>query len=109
VRGRPNVVAWLGEKGSGKSLLLEGHTDVVTEGNPAEWTHPPFGADLADGRIYGRGAADMKSGLRRSAISDSRARRPSGAGTLALDRMPRSRGDESAGCGKVWRVAQRSS
>jgi succinyl-diaminopimelate desuccinylase len=61
--GRPNVVAWLGEKGSGKSLLLEGHTDVVTEGNPAEWTHPPFGADLVDGRIYGRGAADMKSGL----------------------------------------------
>jgi succinyl-diaminopimelate desuccinylase len=61
--GRPNVVAWLGEKGSGKSLLLEGHTDVVTEGNPAEWTHPPFAADLVDGRIYGRGAADMKSGL----------------------------------------------
>ena len=61
--GRPNVIAWLGEKGSGKSLLLEGHTDVVTEGNPAEWTHPPFGADLVDGRIYGRGAADMKSGL----------------------------------------------
>jgi succinyl-diaminopimelate desuccinylase len=61
--GRPNVLAWLGEKGSGKSLLLEGHTDVVTEGNPAEWTHPPFGAELVDGRIYGRGAADMKSGL----------------------------------------------
>ena len=60
---RPNVVAWLGEKGSGKSLLLEGHTDVVTEGNPAEWMHPPFDADLVDGRIYGRGAADMKSGL----------------------------------------------
>jgi succinyl-diaminopimelate desuccinylase len=60
---RPNVVAWLGEKGTGKSLLLEGHTDVVTEGNPAEWTHPPFGADLVDGRIYGRGAADMKGGL----------------------------------------------
>ena len=61
--GRPNVIAWLGDKGSGKSLLLEGHTDVVTEGNSAEWTHPPFGADLIDGRIYGRGAADMKSGL----------------------------------------------
>jgi succinyl-diaminopimelate desuccinylase len=61
--GRPNVVAWLGEKGSGKSLLLEGHTDVVTEGAAAEWSHPPFGAELVDGRIYGRGAADMKSGL----------------------------------------------
>jgi succinyl-diaminopimelate desuccinylase len=61
--GRPNVLAVLGEKGPGKSLLLEGHTDVVTEGDPAQWSHPPFGAELVDGRIYGRGAADMKSGL----------------------------------------------
>jgi succinyl-diaminopimelate desuccinylase len=62
--GRPNVLGWLGEKGPGRrSLLLEGHTDVVTEGDPAEWSHPPFGADLVDGRIYGRGTADMKSGL----------------------------------------------
>jgi succinyl-diaminopimelate desuccinylase len=61
--GRPNVVAVLGEKGPGKSLLLEGHTDVVTEGDPALWTHPPFGGDLVDGRIYGRGTADMKAGL----------------------------------------------
>jgi len=62
--GRPNVIGWIGEKAPGrKSLLLEGHTDVVTEGDPAEWTWPPFGAELVDGRIYGRGAADMKSGL----------------------------------------------
>src|SRR5437667_314642 len=61
--GRPNVLAVLGEKGAGKSLLLEGHTDVVTEGDPTQWTHAPFDADLVDGRIYGRGAADMKSGL----------------------------------------------
>ena len=62
--GRPNVIGSLGEKRPGqKSLLLEGHTDVVTEGDPAEWSHPPFGADLVDGRIYGRGTADMKSGL----------------------------------------------
>ena len=61
--GRPNVLGIYGEKGAGKSLLLEGHTDVVTEGDPAHWTHPPFGAELVDGRIYGRGTADMKSGL----------------------------------------------
>jgi succinyl-diaminopimelate desuccinylase len=60
--GRPNVLAWIGEA-SGPSLLLEGHTDVVTEGNAAEWRYAPFGADLVDGRIYGRGSADMKSGL----------------------------------------------
>jgi succinyl-diaminopimelate desuccinylase len=62
--GRPNIIGWLGEKRAGcRSLLLEGHTDVVTEGDPAEWSHPPFGADMVDGRIYGRGTADMKSGL----------------------------------------------
>jgi succinyl-diaminopimelate desuccinylase len=62
--GRPNVLSWLGEKSPGRRcLLLEGHTDVVTEGDPQEWTWPPFGAELRDGRIYGRGAADMKSGL----------------------------------------------
>jgi len=61
--GRPNVLAVYGDKGAGRSLLLEGHTDVVTEGDPAQWTHAPFAADLVDGRIYGRGAADMKSGL----------------------------------------------
>ena len=62
--GRPNVIGWIGEKAPGRhSLLLEGHTDVVTEGDPADWTWPPFAAEMVDGRIYGRGAADMKSGL----------------------------------------------
>ena len=84
VPGRPNVVAWLGEKGSGKSLLLEGHTDVVTEGNPVEWTHPPFGADLADGRIYGRGAADMKSGLAAAMVAATAVKR---SGTLLSGRL----------------------
>jgi succinyl-diaminopimelate desuccinylase len=62
--GRPNILAWVGEKGPGRRcLLLEGHTDVVTEGDPKDWTRPPFAAEMSDGRIYGRGAADMKSGL----------------------------------------------
>jgi succinyl-diaminopimelate desuccinylase len=61
--GRPNVLAWIGDKGDGKALLLEGHTDVVTEGDPAEWTYPPFSGELVDGTIHGRGSADMKSGL----------------------------------------------
>jgi succinyl-diaminopimelate desuccinylase len=61
--GRPNVLASLGDRSAGPTLLLEGHTDVVTEGNAGEWSHPPFGGDRVDGRIYGRGSADMKSGL----------------------------------------------
>jgi len=43
--------------------MFEGHTDVVTEGDPAQWTDPPFSATIRDGRIYGRGANDMKAGL----------------------------------------------
>ena len=61
--GRPNVIALHRGGGKGPTLMFEGHTDVVTEGNPALWTDPPFSAVLRDGRIYGRGANDMKAGL----------------------------------------------
>lgn len=67
--GRPNVVALLPGRRAPASdspfptLMFEGHTDVVTEGDPAQWTHPPFSATIRDGRIYGRGANDMKAGL----------------------------------------------
>jgi succinyl-diaminopimelate desuccinylase len=43
--------------------MFEGHTDVVTEGDPGQWSYPPFSAEIADGRMYGRGADDMKGGL----------------------------------------------
>src|SRR4029077_14599345 len=77
--GRPNVIGSLGEKRPGqKSLLLEGHTDVVTEGDPAEWSHPPFGAELVDGRIYGRGTADMKSGLAAAMVAAAAFQRAGG-------------------------------
>lgn len=61
--GRPNVMAVLDSGRPGKTLLFEAHTDVVTEGDPAAWRHPPFAAELADGRIYGRGACDTKNNL----------------------------------------------
>lgn len=61
--GRPNVIAVLDGDRPGRTLLFEGHTDVVTEGDPASWTVDPFGAELRDGRIWGRGAADMKAGV----------------------------------------------
>jgi succinyl-diaminopimelate desuccinylase len=50
--------------GSGSPhLVFAGHTDVVPPGDEAAWTHPPFGADIADGMLYGRGAADMKGAV----------------------------------------------
>lgn len=48
---------------SGKHLLFAGHTDVVPPGDVAAWTHPPFGAEIVDGLMFGRGAVDMKSGI----------------------------------------------
>ena len=92
--GRPNVLAWVGEA-SGPSLLLEGHTDVVTEGNAAEWRYAPFGADLVDGRIYGRGSADMKSGLAAAMIAAAAIKR-SGArlgGRLVVGALVDEEGD----------------
>jgi succinyl-diaminopimelate desuccinylase len=59
--GRPNLVADLGEGEGG--LILEGHTDVVTPGNKGLWRYPPYGAVVEGGRLYGRGACDMKGGL----------------------------------------------
>ena len=48
---------------SGPHLCFAGHTDVVPVGDVAAWTHDPFAADISGGRLYGRGAADMKSGI----------------------------------------------
>jgi succinyl-diaminopimelate desuccinylase len=61
--GRPNVIAVVEGGHPGPALMLEGHTDVVTEGDPAAWTHPPFAGEIDGGRLYGRGAADMKAGV----------------------------------------------
>ncbi len=48
---------------AGRSLILNGHVDVVPAGDPANWRYLPWQATLADGRVYGRGALDMKGGL----------------------------------------------
>lgn len=56
-----NLYAVIGE--GSPHLCFAGHTDVVPPGDEAAWTHPPFAAEIADGRLYGRGAADMKGGV----------------------------------------------
>lgn len=48
---------------TGRSLILQGHIDVVPEGPADMWTHPPYAAVIRDGWMYGRGAHDMKSGV----------------------------------------------
>ena len=61
--GRPNVVGVVDGGEPGPTLLFEGHTDVVVEGPREGWSVEPFGGEIRDGRLYGRGSADMKAGV----------------------------------------------
>lgn len=61
--GRPNVCARLRGAGAGRSLLLNAHIDTVPVDAPDTWTHPPYGGEIVDGRLYGRGACDDKAGV----------------------------------------------
>ena len=61
-KGRPNIVARLKGSGRKRPLLIMGHTDTVNV-DPAKWTHPPFGAVVADGYVYGRGTLDDKDNV----------------------------------------------
>lgn len=59
---RPNLVARLPGRGEAPGLVLQGHVDVVTTANQ-DWQQDPFGAELIDGTVWGRGSLDMKSGV----------------------------------------------
>ena len=60
--GRCNFIARLRSERPGPRIVLSGHLDTVPVGN-VPWTHEPFSGKLVDGRLYGRGAVDMKGGL----------------------------------------------
>ena len=61
--GRPQLAARVAGRGGGRSLLLNGHIDAVSAEPKELWTSDPFAAEVRDGRIYGRGIADMKGGV----------------------------------------------
>ena len=92
--GRPNLVAdKAGDED--RSLILCGHIDVVPVGDPRRWNVDPFGGEIKDGRLYGRGAIDMKSGVA-ACIAASRAIRRAGidlVGRLSIHTVV----DEEAG------------
>ncbi|UWQ22192.1 succinyl-diaminopimelate desuccinylase [Jannaschia sp. W003] len=60
--GTPNLFARWGERGA-RTFGFNGHTDVVPVGDAEAWTRDPFGGEIADGWLHGRGATDMKSGV----------------------------------------------
>ncbi|MBK5926419.1 succinyl-diaminopimelate desuccinylase [Rhodobaculum claviforme] len=61
--GVPNLFARWGARGHPRTFGFNGHTDVVPVGDTAAWTVDPFGGEIRDGRVWGRGACDMKSGV----------------------------------------------
>ena len=91
---RPNLVARLSGTGEAPGLVLQGHVDVVTTANQ-DWQHEPFGAELIDGVVWGRGSLDMKSGvtMMTSAVLRAAAEGRMPAGDIILTIMS----DEEAG------------
>lgn len=94
--GRVSLVATVGAcNGSRPVLLVNGHLDVVPA-DPGSWSRDPFAGEIDDGRLYGRGAADMKGGIA-AAIEALAAVRRSPAGVPACDLVFHLVADEEAG------------
>lgn len=64
-----NLVTRIAGSAPGRRLVFNGHLDTFPAGDPARWTRPPLGGVIEEGRIYGRGAADMKAGLAASILA----------------------------------------
>jgi succinyl-diaminopimelate desuccinylase len=96
---------WASHGDGGPVLLLLGHTDVVPPGPREAWSSDPFAPEVRDGVLYGRGAADMKSGVAAFVVALERfvAAHPDHAGTVALLLTSDEEGDAIDG---VRRVAE---
>jgi acetylornithine deacetylase len=97
----PVVIGRLGRSG-GRRIVLSGHTDVVPPGDLATWSTDPWSGEVRDGRLFGRGACDMKGGVA-AILAAVRALRDSGAasalaGELVVALVP---GEEDGGQGTL--------
>ena len=85
--GIANLFARWGDRGHPRSFGFNGHTDVVPVGDRAAWSCDPFGAEIRDGWLFGRGACDMKSGVAAfvaAAVDFVRTTPPDGAVILTI-------------------------
>ncbi len=76
---RPNLIFTLEGKGKGPALVLNGHTDTKPIGDASRWSLDPYSPSIVDGRLYGRGATDMKGAVA-AMLASAMAIRQSGAG-----------------------------
>lgn len=102
---RPLTVGTFRGRGGGRSLVVNGHIDVVSAGDESLWASPPFAAEVRDGRIYGRGAVDMKGGIA-AALFALEALRAAGAdlrGDVVFEIVP---DEETCAMGTVAAIAR---
>jgi len=99
------VVGTIGADRGGKSLLLNGHIDVVPAGDPANWQSDAYTASIRDGKMYGRGALDMKSGLVAAlwAVHAIKAAQVKLRGRLHIASVI---GEEDGGCGTLATIVR---
>lgn len=100
-----NLFATRAGRASGPHLLFNGHTDVVPPGERSLWTHEPFGAEIVDDVLYGRGAVDMKSAVAAFVAAMSQA---PAAGRISLAITNDEEADGVNGTGRImeWAAAQ---
>ncbi|MBC8161207.1 MAG: ArgE/DapE family deacylase [Roseiflexaceae bacterium] len=94
------VVGMIGEDRGGRSLIFNGHIDVVPAGDPANWQYPAWQGTVADGQVYGRGALDMKGGLV-CGLFAAKAIRDAGVRLQGQLQVQSVIGEEDGGCGML--------
>ncbi len=102
--GQANVTARIRGTGEAPALLFNGHIDVVPPGE-VPWKHAPFGAQIEDGRLYGRGSADMKSGLAAMLVAFDSVARAARSGQLRGDLVFSAVCDEEIGAAGALKAA----
>jgi acetylornithine deacetylase len=99
------VVGSLGSDSGGRSLIYNGHVDVVPAGDARLWTYDPWRGSVANGRVYGRGALDMKGGLC-CAIFAAKALQDAGVALRGRLMVQPVIGEEDGGCGTLAAVVR---
>ncbi len=98
VDGVGNAIGTL-RRGDGPTLVFNGHLDTVPTGDPAAWPVDPLGAEVVDGRLWGRGSVDMKGALAAMAVAGRQVADAGFAGTLVVSGVVQ---EEVGGLGARW-------